>query len=291
MRATLDRCGELGHTLSALYPATTPLYRSMGWEHAGAQIKATLPAESLRTLRGSDVKLRRMSPDDAPEGLAILDRVYPATRASGPIGWTEASLRRFLGAYEDDFAYMADDGFVIYGWHGHDIQVDTMIAGSESTARALWSLVGSASSIATSITAPVEPDDPVLWLARERSKDDVRLTRWMFRLVDLVPALEARGCPAAVSADVELTVTDPHRPVNTGTWRLEVSEGFCRVTPAGPAPASGRAPELGIGGMSALFAGVPTATLRRTGRMTGPSGHDADLDAVFAAKPYMLDYF
>src|SRR5262245_49608703 len=157
MQATLDRCGELGHSLSALYPATTPLYRSMGWEHAGAQFRATFPAEALRTLRGPDVKLRRMSPDDAPEALAILDRVHAASRACGPIVWTEASLRRFLGAYEDDFSYLAEDGFVIYRWEQGNIDVDTLVAGSDATARALWSLVGTASSIASTVTASVEP--------------------------------------------------------------------------------------------------------------------------------------
>src|SRR5262245_49658847 len=113
----------------------------------------------------------------------------------------------------------------------------------------------------------------------------------MFRLVDLGAALEGRGYPAAVSADVTVTVSDPQRPANTGTWRLEIADGACQVTPAGPAPSHGRAPELGIGGMSALFAGIPTGTLRRAGLMTGPSGADEALDAAFAATPYMLDYF
>ncbi|MBO3747700.1 GNAT family N-acetyltransferase [Streptosporangiaceae bacterium NEAU-GS5] len=290
MQATLDRCAELGHTVSALYPATTPLYRGMGWEHAGAQLKATFPAEALRTLRGPDVKLRRMVPGDAPEALAIVDRVHAATRACGPLVWTEASLRRFLGAY-DDFSYLADDGFVIYRWDGGDIEIDTLVAGSEATARALWSLVGSASSIASTVTAPVEPDDPILWLTRERGHDKVDPTRWMFRLVGLVDALEGRGYPAAVAADVAVTVSDPWRPANTGTWRLEIAGGACQVTPAGPAPAYGQAPELGIGAMSALFAGVSTGALRRAGLMTGPAGSDEALDAAFAAKPYMLDYF
>ncbi len=51
-------------------------------------------------------------------------------------------------------------------------------------------------------------------------------------------------------------------------------------------------PRLTIGGMSALFAGVPTSTLRRAGLLAGGTpGTDEFLGTAFAARPYMLDYF
>ncbi|MEV7970916.1 GNAT family N-acetyltransferase [Sphaerisporangium sp. NPDC088356] len=292
MLATLERCAELGHVASALYPATTPLYRSLGWEHAGARNRITLPAEALRTLSARDggVKLRRMGPDDAPELRSVLDRVYASTRASGPLGWEERIARLWLSD-EDDFAYLADDGFVLYRWSDGDIDVDNLVAGSEATARALWSLVGTASSMATTVTASVEPDDPVLWLLRERSYDSVKQTRWMFRLVDLAAAVGLRGYPAGVSAEIVLQVDDPQRPANSGAWHLAISSGAGAAT-ADPALPGGNTPRLTIGGMSALFAGVPTSTLRRAGLLTGGTpGADDVLDTAFAARPYMIDYF
>ena len=39
-----------GYPLSALYPATMPLYRSLGWELAGARETAVIPARSLHPL-------------------------------------------------------------------------------------------------------------------------------------------------------------------------------------------------------------------------------------------------
>ncbi|WP_433500888.1 GNAT family N-acetyltransferase [Sphaerimonospora sp. CA-214678] len=291
MRAVIDRAAELGHAVSALYPATTPLYRSLGWEHAGAQYIATLPAEALRTLRGgADVKLRRMGPDDAPEVIAVLNRVYAATRADGPLVADERTWRGRL-ADKDDFCYLAADGYLTYRWSGRDIRVDNLVAGSEDTARALWSLVGTASSIVESVRACVEPYDPVLWLLRERSSDEVAQTRWMLRVIDLPAAVAARGYPVGASLDAVVEVEDPQRPANSGLWRLraEAGTGSAARLRGTDQPA---APRFTIGGLSALFAGVPTATLRRTGRLSGGSpDSDAALDTAFNCDPYMIDYF
>ncbi|XVQ82826.1 GNAT family N-acetyltransferase [Microbispora siamensis] len=294
MDAVLERCAELGHAVSALYPATTPLYRSAGYEHAGVLQRITLPSEALRTLGGPGgaagaVKLRRMGPADAAELVALIGRLHAATRASGPLCFDERTWRLWLED-DDDFCYLAEDGFVVYRWSDGNIEVDNLLAGSEATARALWSMVGSASSVARSVTACVDPADPVLWMLRERSKDEVTQTRWMFRLIDLPAAVEGRGFPAGVRVETPVEVTDSRRPGNTGEWLLRVDGGSGSVTRR-DVP-SGDATRLTIGGMSALFAGVPTATLRRAGLLTGgsPDADDA-LDAAFGCTAYMIDYF
>ncbi|MET8160072.1 GNAT family N-acetyltransferase [Sphaerisporangium sp. NPDC005289] len=291
IQATVDRCADLGHAISALYPATTPVYRGAGYEHAGARSRVTVPTEALRALGARDgVKLRRMGPGDAPELLATMARVYASTRACGPLGWEESAARRWL-ADEDDFAYLAEDGYVVYRWHQGNIEVENLVAGSEATARALWSLVGTASSVAATVRASVEPDDPMLWLLRERSRDSVEQTRWMLRLIDLPAAVAARGYPAGTGLDTVVRVEDRMRPSNSGAWRLRVRDGAGTATPA-EGPAGDEVARLTIGGMSALFAGVHTSTLRRAGLLTGgtPDGDDR-LGAAFAAKPYMIDYF
>jgi predicted acetyltransferase len=292
MRAVIERAAALGDAVSALYPATTPIYRSLGYEHAGAQNLMTLPAEALRTIPpGKDVKLRRMGPDDAAEVIALLHRLHGAARASGPITYGEDIWRLWLSE-EDDFLYLADDGFVVYRWDGQDIEVDGVVAGSADTARALWSLVGTSSSVAKQVKAVVAPDDPVLWLLRERSKEKTEQVRWMFRVIDLVEAVARRGYPAAVGAAVVVRVDDPLRAGNAGLWRLEFAGGSGAATRLGQADAAGEdAPVLSVNAFSALYAGIPTATLRRGGLMTGDERHDEVLDAAFAARPYMLDYF
>ncbi|MFG1614974.1 enhanced intracellular survival protein Eis [Nonomuraea wenchangensis] len=285
MRAVIERGVELGDAVSALYPATTPIYRSLGYEHAGGMRKVTLPAEALRGLRPSgQVKLRRMGPADAAELIAVLHKVHGAARSSGPVSYDERTWGLWL-ADDDDFRYIADDGFVIYRWHGQDIQIDTLVAGSPETARALWSMVGTSSSIAKNVIAPLAPDDPVLWLLPERSQDHVTEQRWMFRVLDIAAAVERRGYPAAVSCEAVVTVQDPVR--GEGTWRLDISGGSGTATQVAGAPAA----VLTANGLSALYCGVPTSTLRVVGLMSGDERFDEVLDAAFAAKPYMLDYF
>src|SRR5690242_15994083 len=77
MTEALNVIAERGYLLSALYPATMPIYRSLGWELAGAKHRFSIPARSLRGLaapdpaaRGTgaghqDVPVRRAGPADA----------------------------------------------------------------------------------------------------------------------------------------------------------------------------------------------------------------------------------
>src|SRR5258708_37468574 len=93
MTAALERCAEFGHAVSVLYPATTPIYRSLGWEHAGALELVTLPSEALRTVAGAAIKVRRAVPDDAAEVRAVISGVHAATGDCGPVDWNEATWR------------------------------------------------------------------------------------------------------------------------------------------------------------------------------------------------------
>ncbi|GAA4101461.1 GNAT family N-acetyltransferase [Actinomadura miaoliensis] len=289
MTDILRLCAELGHPVSVLYPATTPLYRSLGWEHAGAQHIVTLPTEALRTLAADPVPIRRAGPEDAEEVAATLRRVHRDARDDGPLD-RGADWWRIRLADTRLYAYLAEDGFLAYGWADDDaaLSVDKVVAGSERTLRALWGVVGSGSSTAGTVHACVGPDDPVLWLVRERSTERVRRERWMLRVVDAPAAIAARGYPAAVTAEVALRVDDPVLPANSGTWRLTVKDGEGVLEPAAGDPAAVR---TGIRGLSALYAGVPPAALRRAGLVEcGDADADA-LSAVFAATPFTLDYF
>jgi predicted acetyltransferase len=313
MTALVEEMAERGYPISALYPATMPIYQSLGWEIAGHRHEAVLPARALSTMARPDpaavTKIRRAGPDDAAEVLEVIGRSHRDARDCGPVTWDEDTVRRWLtrpGRYadKDRYAYLAADGFLGYRWRGGghaQIFVDRVAACSAATTRALWAVVASNSSVAEKAYAQVGPSDPLWWMLREQDANIAERYSWMLRLLDAPAAIAARGFPATDIA-VPLAITDDLRPANSGRWELTVQAGTGRLirdrtglVPASPtAGSSGRQAPLALGarGLAALYAGTPVATLRRAGLAEGGSPDaDAALDGAFAATPFMLDDF
>jgi predicted acetyltransferase len=323
MTALLAEMAAGGYPLSVLYPATMPLYRSLGWELAGGRHTAVIPGRSLFRLVPADAAvaqaepdlpaLRRAGPGDVEAVIEVIGRVHEAARNCGPMTWDATTVGRWL-ADPDIYAYLCDDGFLVYRWdHGNtDLVVEGAEAMSPATVRAFWTHLGGYGSIAEKVYARVGPADAFWWLARERDADLEHRWMWMLRVIDVPAAIAARGFPQAVSVTVPLVIADQARPANSGRWDLTVAGGKgsltsgpggagAQVAPARPAGqpriASGypgeRAPlTLGARGLAALYAGTPLVTLRQAGLVSGGSpDDDAALDAAFAATPYMLDDF
>lgn len=320
MTGLLDEMAARGYPLSVLYPATMPLYRSLGWELAGGRHTAVIPGRSLFRLMPPDAAaagaqqagsglpaLRRAGPADAEAIIAVMGRVHEAARDCGPITWDVEMVTQWL-ARPEVYAYLCDDGFLTYHWdHGNrDLSIERAEAVSPATVRAFWSHLGGHGSTAEKVYARVGPADAFWWLSRERDAGVAHRSMWMLRVIDAPAAISARGFPAAVTATVPLLIADDARPANSGRWDLTVAEGKGSLTPAPIAPAqvgpvrpraqaffAQPAPlALGARGLAALYAGTPVVTLRQAGLASGGSPEDdAALDAVFAATPYMLDDF
>ena len=164
--------------------------------------------------------------------------VHQALRDSGPNLRDEESVRQWLGA-EGRFCYLAPDGFLAYRWrHGNDeLQVDRALAVSAATTRAIWGIVASHSSIASTVRACLGPADPVHWLTREPDVAPTGRVAWMLRVVNAPAAIAERGFPASAEVTASLRLADPVCPDNEGLWTLEVSGGKGALSrgPAGPA--------------------------------------------------------
>jgi GNAT superfamily N-acetyltransferase len=313
MTALLDVAAERGYPLSALYPATMPIYRSLGWELAGGKYVATIPARSLRPLVGPDAAaspvgpdaavspgrvtppdVRRAGPDDAAEVIAVIGRAHLAARDAGPLTWDEGPTGQWLSD-PDQYSYLVgDDGYACYRWGGdghRDLVVERVHAVTQEALRALWSVIASHSSVARTVTALTAPNDPFWWLTAERDATISKRSMWMLRVVDAPGAIAARGFPPAVSASVPLEVHDQARPANSGRWRLTVADGKGALE-ADPTDGPAAPLRLGARGLAALYAGTPVGTLRLSGLASGGApDDDAALDAAFAATAYMVDDF
>jgi predicted acetyltransferase len=329
MTALLDAVAERGYPLSALYPATMPIYRSLGWELAGGKYEATVPARSLRALVAPDAAtsasgavvggavvggagaggagaggartaapdIRRAGPDDAAEVIAVIGRAHRAARDAGPLTWDEGPTRQWLSR-GDLYSYLAgDDGYAAYRWGGDghaNLLVERVHAVTPESLRALWSVIASHSSVARTVTALTAPNDPFWWLTAERDATITKRSMWMLRVVDGPAAIAARGFPPAVSVSVPLAVHDQARPGNSGHWQLTVADGKGALTANGAVSHDGAAGAITMGarGLAALYAGTPVGTLRLAGLTSGGTpDDDADLDAAFAAAAYMVDDF
>ena len=296
-----------GYPLSALYPATAPIYRSLGWELAGGLYRAVIPARSLASLLPASVAagsppdpppgLRRAGPGDAEHVIAVIGAVHESAGHCGPMTSDAAAVRRWLSD-EGLYSYLAADGFLAYGWHdgNREIMVRMALAGSAPTTRALWSVVGSHSSIAERVLAVLAPDDPVGWLTREPDVGLAERWPWMLRVVDAPAAVSGRGFPAAAELTVTVRLDDAQLPRNAGLWALRVGGGRGSLEPfitqgGAPLPPAGPV-TLGARGFAALYAGVPMATLRGAGLAAGgDAAADEALDCAFAASAFMLYAF
>jgi predicted acetyltransferase len=288
MQAVVQRGIELGDVVSALYPATIPLYRKMGWEVAGSQHRISIDAAALRALGSGAADVRRVDENDLDAVLDHVRRHWSTLGASGPKD-LEADTTRYSLADPKVFSYRTDDGLLMYGWENGDLVVYHLTARSEQSARALWSLVGSGSSVAKTVHAYVEPDDLVHLLLSDPASGQARQERWMLRLLDAPSAIEGRGYPTGATLDVPLAVADPLAAGCGGAWMLRISEGKGSLERTSP---TSDALRLGPGGLAAMYAGTPLATLRLAGLAQGGRPEDdANLDAAFVARPFLLEYF
>jgi predicted acetyltransferase len=320
MTELLAAIAARGYPLAALYPATMPIYRSLGWELAGGRYRATIPARSLRDLLapdaavaagpGEEPAVRRAEPGEAAEVVGIIGGAHEAARDCGPITWDLPLAERWLSC-ADMYTYRTTDGFAAYSWDGGGddaLFVEHLHAASPESLRALWSVIASHSSTASAVRLYTAPDDPFWWLTKERDATIAQRSMWMLRVVDAPGAIAARGFPPAVSLSVPLVISDRTRPANSGRWQLSVIDGKGILIQNGPVsspataasaqdgghPGADSSPALTVGarGLAALYAGTPVSTLRLAGLAVGGTPDaDAALDAAFAATPFMVDEF
>ena len=322
MTELLAQIAERGYPLSALYPATTGLYRSVGWELAGGQYQVEVPARSLRSLQPPDRQalpdgpgvragagdgsgaasgaasraapvIRRGGPADAARMITLIGELHARGRDCGPVTFDTESFAHSLDD-EDIYCYLAADGLLAYQWNRSDEEV--LVYGLQAARRPRRACCGPSSprtgpSRAACGRSRHRPIRSAGWSASRH----VRLARremWMLRLVDAPAAIAGRGFPEGTELAVPLALHDGERPSNSGQWLLQVSGGKGELSRSS-LPASAAPPlRLGSRGLAALYAGTPLATLRGAGLAAdGDLAADAAVDEAFTGTAFMYDYF
>jgi predicted acetyltransferase len=303
MRFLLERMRDERLPISALYPATPALYRSLGYEFAGEWTRYSAPVARLRDVRRPERgRVRRATVDDLPAIEAL--RVTLAREHPGAIDRGDWALPIYRRRFEDLHTFVSldeageIDGALFYrhapippGTLDYDLDVRELFAADATSLSTLLWVIASASSVARNLLYRGWPDDPAAWLVPELKPSIAIRMRWMLRLLDVPAALEARGAPAGLSGGVGLRVHDPLLGDNQADFGVTFEGGAARVTRG----STDSPVELDIGALSALYSGhTSCAALARAGRLGGgdPARDWAMLEAAFSGiAPAMVDDF
>ena len=288
MRAALDEMHGDGVPLSMLFPATQPVYRRAGYEQAGVRLRYRMPAAAIdlhdRSLSirpigpGDDGDVHRLYAGRASQTAGNLDRNdWAWQRLLDPPPW-QTPIHGYLVQRES-----AAEGYILFSQkpghplHKNVIEVADLVAGTADAARQLLTFLADHRSMAEWIHWCGPPVDPLCFTLAEQQATITERIDWMLRIVDVCGALESRGYPAALQAELHLEIADDLLAHNHRRFVLEVAGGAGRVREGGRGDL-----HVDIRGLAAMYTGHLSAIdLKRTGYVEGS-------DAVLAIAAYIF---
>jgi predicted acetyltransferase len=304
--ASLSAMRERGEVISSLYPATTRLYRALGWEVAGLYQWQKLVPTALHAL--PEPSRRALRPASLAE-LPLLRACYArmAVDVPGFLARPDFWWERLAFVWKDHSLYVAQnegggiDGYLVYAQLDGEysglggpfrIAVRELVACTRDAALALWRLCGRWSTQVSDVYAVGTLDDTLLFVSPDQVLQPLAQIRWMTRIVDAQGAVAARGFAESADLEAPLALRDPLLRENDGDFVLRVRKGQGELARAQRAASD--APRIAIGGLAALYTGfASTSRLARAGLLEGGSpGARAALDLAFAGPaPVCQDEF
>ncbi len=296
---SLDRMLVRGEVLSALYPTTSTLYRSLGYETVGSYDTRRVPLRLVPTGPADALVWRQVDGVDAAI-VAIHDET--ATRLDGwirpgEIWWRRTNHRHVTDRSKNRYYYVgsrdgADVAAVAYRYESSENRlyelVVELIGGTdgEAVAGALGFLARNgttAGHFETTLPASVL----ALHVANFQDTSITNDWPWMLRLVDVAGAFTARPVPGPVSGRIEVDVVDDVLAVNAGPHVLEFDAGAASYSPGGAATV-----RVAVSDLASIYAGVDPRVLQSAGRLPGATRPDLELlTAACASSPSMAFFF
>ena len=296
---SFHRMVERGEVISALYPTTASLYRSMGYEVVGWFVQRRIPLDAVDGVRAEALTWRQVELDD-PALLELHDAMsarHDGWFRADPGWWAYRTRRAAQETSVNRFAYVGrrggtDAAALQFRYTSSEVSLydldAELVAGADGDAvgAALSFLAGhgtTVDSVQTALPAAfLAPHIPQLQRTTVRSD-----WPWMLRLVDVPAAIQARGWPRGVQGRVELDVVDGVLPANAGPHVLEIDDGEANLVRGGAGRVTVTAQDLAM-----LYSGCDVQALRAAGRLVEATGDDLDLLATaFVANPTIPFFF
>ncbi len=241
MQESLRELRESGWPISGLYPATQTLYRRAGYEQAGTRFHIAMPLSRI-DVRSRTHETMRLTNDDAPAVQACYAKF--AARLGGyldrgPYCWNRVRENRDGPAA--GFGFRAGGELRGYAYYTqtrkpngkHDLALTDIAAASADAARDILSFLAEHRSMADEAVWHAGPHDPFLALVPEQPYSLTLHHYWMLRILDVKSALEARGYPLGVRAEVHFEIDDDLFQENRARWALTVEGGRGTVRQGG----------------------------------------------------------
>ena len=281
MREALDRLHAGGCAISALYPTTASLYRSVGYEIAGHHGISQIDIADLPRSAGT-VTFTPASIGDLRDAYDAVAFTHDGWLVRNDARWTIVAYD-FHKSPQPNATYLAHrDGRLVGGLayrqvpgerRSVDLMASQLFAVDRPALRELLALLGAHGTMAGSMRTPL-PE----WELQAAVDNGQRVRRtfampWMVRVVDATAAVAQRGYNAHVDVEVELELTDDLFAHNTGRFVLRVDNGRGTLEPGGRGALA-----LDIREFAAAF--------------TGQRALDPHLAAAFGgARPTLVDFF
>lgn len=309
MREAMLEAMSSDRPLAGLFPATLPVYRSAGFEQAGARVETALTLNQIRPRRecvaawndkdlrleaiANSEEIRARAPDAHSVHASIRDlyaRVAPAfdghlDRPANVWRTQVYALKR-----EPTHGYAIRrlstgrvEGYFFYHQTRGDSGIELLVRDAVCETPAAWArfLGFLADHWSTSDRAVwmVPAQHPALSMLSEDYFKSSHAVSWMLRVMNVRRALEDRGFAPSLRTSFALRVSDDLFPENQGTWRVAIEAGRARVSrgdDAEPAVA------LDVRTLAPIFSGWQTPRALRAAGLVA-CADDAMLDNVAAA--------
>jgi predicted acetyltransferase len=297
----LSRMQAAAQPVSALYPTTASLYRSLGWEISGWWTQVAVPVADMPHAPGAVAWAPASHTDDALrcayEGCAHGRDGWVVP----PHDWWQGTGRRWEDGSTPSWAWVGRrDGDVVAAVVYHhrtserwmyDVEAPLAVGTDGPALTDALAFLGSHGTTADRIVLNL-PHRLVARHVAEGSRAKVIFDwPWMLRLVDIPAAMSARGWPAGVRVEVDLEVTPSSGSVahaGAGRGRLRIADGEATWETGGEGTVI-----ISVGDLASLYAGgVDPAALASDGRLTGADACTLSaLRAAFAGDPTLPWFF
>ncbi|MBD6616154.1 GNAT family N-acetyltransferase [Komarekiella sp. 'clone 1'] len=296
MQHTLKELHTQEVPISVLYPATQRLYRKAGYEQGGSLCTWEISTQSIQ-IREQPLPLQPIIPINHQ----VFHDLYQqqARLTHGYLDRNQAIWQGLIQPNNQEiiYGYLIGDkdqpqGYIIFSQHSAQdsaiLQVRDWVVLSDAAAQTFWSFVANHRSQIKQVRWKSSAIDSLTLRLPEQTAKILHHDRWMLRVIDLVKALEMRGYPPGIQAELHLEVKDDLLAGNNGKFILSVANGCGEVTKGGKGEL-----QLDIKGLAPLYTSLFTPyDLQLAGKLDATETALLAATQIFAGvSPWMINFF